>query len=297
MNTEQRGWTHTHRCALAGAPNRVFDALTDDRQLRQWFAEHVKVEPRSGGSFRFWGRHTYGTPREGDARQRFTRYEPGRALSFQWPFDGLDTEVSFSLQAGDPDGETEQTKLTLEHRFPEKPAGPYAEELVDDLWRLTLGNLDAHLRGGEGVVLPDFSDPSPEVRASIVIDAPVERVFAALMDPTALNKWIASAAEVEPRQGGRYSYGWTYKVGERDVSGGPTRIIDLVPNERLVTDWPDWRGDPSKPPTRVAWLLERVGSKTRVTIVHGEFPRVVDVSDYPFGWPAFLRQLKTVVET
>jgi hypothetical protein len=43
-------------------------------------------------------------------------------------------------------------------------------------------------------------------------------------------------------------------------------------------------------------LIEPFGSKTRVTVVHGEFPRTVDISDYPFGWRGFLNQLKTVVE-
>jgi hypothetical protein len=37
----------------------------------------------------------------------------------------------------------------------------HVEELVDDLWRLMLGNLDAHLRGGEGVVLLDYSPHVP----------------------------------------------------------------------------------------------------------------------------------------
>lgn len=28
-------------------------------------------------------------------------------------------------------------------------------------------------------------------------------------------------------------------MGERDVAGAPTKILELVDNERLVTDWPD----------------------------------------------------------
>jgi len=111
-----------------------------------------------------------------------------------------------------------------------------------------------------------------------------------------MSRLIASDAEVEPRIGGRYSYGWTYEYGGRSVAGGPTRILDLVPNERLVTDWPDWRGDPTRPTTRVAWLLEPLGRKTRVTVVHGDFARTADISDYPFGWPGFLSQLKAHLE-
>ena len=47
--------------------------------------------------------------------------------------------------------------------FPRRLAVPWSEELVDDLWRLTLGNLQAYLRGGDGIVLPDYTDPNPEI--------------------------------------------------------------------------------------------------------------------------------------
>lgn len=293
--TPAPAWTYRTTCTLPAAPSRVFVALTTPDELRRWFAEEIVVEARTDGTFAFWGRHTYGAPAAADRRQRITRIESDRALAFVWPFEGVDSEVSITLSPAEGDT-PDRTTLTLEHRFDTRPRGPDIEDLVDDLWRLSLGNLDAHLRGGDGIVLPDYTDPAPEIRLSIVIDAPRERVFKALVDPAALNAWIASAAVVEPRAGGRYSYGWTYRHGDRQVEGGPTRILDLVPNERLVTDWPDWRGDPARPRTRVAWLLESVGSKTRVTVVHGEFPRAVDISDYPFGWMSFLNRLKGVLE-
>jgi uncharacterized protein YndB with AHSA1/START domain len=132
---------------------------------------------------------------------------------------------------------------------------------------------------------------------SIVIEAPRERVYRALLDPAALNAWIASGAEVEPRAGGRYRYGWKYEVGGRRVEGGPTKILELVENERLVTDWTDWRGDEKRGVTRVSWALESLApNRTRVALVHDGFSRAADVGDYPFGWGGFLRRLKRHAE-
>lgn len=287
-------WTHEHQGELPGPPERVFRALTDPAELKRWFAESMEVEPREGGAYRFWGKRTYGAPGRGAAKQRITKLETDRKLAFTWDFEGAASEVSIELAPGkSKDG----TALTLRHVFPAQPSVPYSAELLDDLWKLTLGNLDAHLRGGEGIVLLDYSDPEPAIRLSIVIDASRERVFRALMEPEALNRWVASKAEVEPRVGGKYRYGWHYPYGSRDVEGGPTRILDLVPNERLVTDWLDWRGDDSRGSTRVAWILESVSeNQTRLTLIHGGFSRVADFSDYPFGWRQFAETLKSDVE-
>jgi uncharacterized protein YndB with AHSA1/START domain len=290
-------WTHESTFTLPAPPARVFEALTSAKDLSRWFAEHAEVSPeqlRAGGTLCFWGRHTYGAPAR-DAREAahaITLVEPGRAIGFRWRFEGADSDVSIALAPS----EESSTTLGLKHTFPAKPAVPWGEELVEDYWKLTMGNLDAHLRGGEGIVLPDYADPSPEIRISIVIDAPRERVFRALIEPEAMNRWIATAASVEPRIGGAYSYGWKYKHGGRDVEGGPTKILDLVENERLVTDWPEWRGQNERGSTRVAWMLESVGNKTRVTLVHGGFSRAADISDYPFGWGHFLSKLKEEAE-
>ena len=284
-------WSHEHKATLAATPESVFAALTTPVALRRWFADEVEIEPKEGGSFRFWGKHAYPGTGPEKARQRVTRWIPNEALGFTWPIDGAETTVEIMLTPKTDDtGAPPSTVLLLRHTSPT----PLEPDLISDLWKLGMGNLGAYLEGGDGIVLPDYTDPNPEIRLTIVIDAPRERVFRALVDPEAMTRWLgAPKPVVEPRAGGAYSYGWEYKVDGRDVVGGPTTILDYVENERLVTDWPDWRGDMSKPRTRVAWHLESIGEgKTKVTLVHGDFPRAVDMSDYPFGWGWFLSQLK-----
>lgn len=283
-------WTLEHTWTLAAPAATVFAALTEPAQLTQWFAEQADVHAAAGGHYTFWGRHTLNAPSAGDARQRITRFEPGRALGFAWPLYGVPTTVEIALA---PEGN--DTRLTLHHHVEGELPTRRQKELLSDHWKLAFGNLAAHLAGGSGIVLPDYTDPSPEVRLSILIDAPREAVFRALVEPEIVSRWFdAAAAVVEPRAGGRYSLGWKYQVDGVDVEGGPTRILEYMPPAKLVLDWPDWRGDKSVDGQRITFLLEPEGQGTRVTFVHSGFERTADMSDYPFGWVYFMGKLRDV---
>jgi uncharacterized protein YndB with AHSA1/START domain len=290
--------THEFAASLAARRERVFRALTDETELACWFAEHVEVTPQAGGEFRFWGRHTYGAPARSQAAQRIVRIEAPKLLVFSWPLEGHDSEVTLELtEEGGSAGNGAMTLLRGRHHFPEAPSVPRAMDLVDDLWRMTIANLRAHLAGGAGMSLPDFTDPVPRIRQTILIDAPRDQVFGALLDPKLMRAaFSAPDPVVEPHVGGRYRYGWKYEVRGRQVEGGPTRILELVEDTKLVTDWPDWRGDPAVPPQRVTWLLESIGERTRVILIHEPFERTTDLSDYPYGWTGFLAGLKSQVE-
>ena len=171
--------------------------------------------------------------------------------------------------------------------------GRRAKELVDDHWKFTLGNLVAHLAGGAGIVRPDYTDPAPTVRLTIIIAASPEAVFRALIEPEQINRWFGTtSAIVEPMVGGRYDLQWQYKVDGEEVHGGPTKILELVPDRKLVLDWPDWRGDTTVTGQSITWLLEPVVGGTEVTLIHAGFTRTADISDYPFGWVWFLDELK-----
>jgi uncharacterized protein YndB with AHSA1/START domain len=288
------GWTHEYAMPVPAPAARIFEALTTREELERWFAEQARVEPYVGGAFRFWGRHTLGTPTEADATGKVTAFEADERLGFEWTVCGTPGEVTITLT---PE-ETEfgrATNVAVRHELAGTLDQPRPEALIEDWWRFTLGNLTAHATGRGTVLRPDFADPSPELRLSMSVDAPPGAVFRALTDPDALREWMGAPAPlVEPRAGGRYELGWKYEVNGKEVSGGPTRILEIVPDERLVVDWPDWRGDSLVPVQSVTWLLEPEGAGTRVTVIHAGFTRTVDFSDYPFGWGHFMSEMARV---
>ncbi len=282
-------FSHEYVATVDASPERVFEALTSPPDLSKWFAENVAIEAAPNGTFRFSGRGAY-APVSG----RLTRFEPAKALAFQYPIEGVDGEATLTLE---PDAKAGATKLSVKHTLSAPPSIARGKELVDDLWRLAFSNLSCHLtKGGAGVLLVDFGDPKPEVRLSIYIEAPPESVFRGLVDPELLDRWVAKKAVVDLRVGGRYSFGWSHEEAGKTVDGGPTKILELVANEKLVVDWPDWRGDASVPAQRLTYLLVPEGSGTRVTLIHEGFVRPADVSDYSGGWLWFAGRLKETVE-
>lgn len=285
---------HTHEFSWQTNASRsaAFEALTSADALQQWFAERVHVELKAGGAFRFWGRHTLDGPSEDGATQTIVELVEAEKLSFNWRLLDRDSEVTWKLSDGDEGG----TTVAGTHTFSAMPEGERIKDLIDDLWKLHGGNFVQYLSGGDGMCLPDYDDPDPTIIQSILIDAPRSEVFQALITPEIMAKWLyAENAVVDAREGGAYSYGWGYEIDGEKVDGGPTKILEYVENEKLVTDWPDWRGDKSVPDQTVTWMLEDVDGRTRVTVIHSGFVRTVDFSDYPFGWGHFLAMLSDTV--
>lgn len=296
---------HEHRyelpIALPADRARVFEALTEKQALQTWFAEHAEVEPRQGGAYRFWGRHTLGNPSSADADQRITRFEPGVALGFSWRLLGRDSEVVLTLKDDDSDegsGEGPKTRLQVAHRLESLPEMRRASELIDDLWRVHTGSLLHFIMDQDTIFRPDYADPDPRIRCSIEIEAPPATVFRVLIEPDYIRQWFgAPSPVVDPRVGGDYGFGYSYELDGRKVEPPPCKIIAYEQDRRLAITWPDWRGDASVPDQKVTWELEDLGGRTRLVLIHDGFTRPVDVSDYPFGWGHFLDEIRKVVDT
>lgn len=74
------------------------------------------------------------------------------------------------------------------------------------------------------------------ITRSIVIDAPIEKVFAFMDNPTnMLEIWpsMQDIRNVEDHGGGIKSYDWTYKMAGMKFEGS-SKVVEYVPNQRLV---------------------------------------------------------------
>jgi uncharacterized membrane protein len=74
------------------------------------------------------------------------------------------------------------------------------------------------------------------VERSITINAPVEKVFSYIEDPTNELEWIPSLVEVEDvtGQGAEIHFRWAYKMAGIRLEGESTNT-EYIPNKRIAT--------------------------------------------------------------
>ena len=273
--------------------DRLFEALTEPRYARVWLALGVRIEPKIGGPYAFWGPSVPFCPSEREATQRVTEVGE-RSIAFRWRWRALDSLVR--LCAAPASGGAE---LRIVH----EGTGRLVERerasvwFVTDFWRLACGNLHQYLRTGEPAIMPDFTDPHSGVLLSVVIEAPASRVFESLTEPGVMDRWISMKARVEPCVGGVYAYGWVMDDGKgKSEEVGPQRIRRMERDRLLVTDW-HYSADGRV--SEVEWRLEPLGeSRTRLTLRHeGMRDEADNRAGYRGGWTSFLVELKIFLET
>ena len=141
--------------------------------------------------------------------------------------------------------------------------------------------------------------------ASRVVDAPAERVYAALVDPDALVRWLPPAGmtgsfeRFDPRPGGGYRMVLHY--GEADAARGKTdagtdvveaRFVELAPGERVVQAIDFVSEDPAFAGTMtMTWSLAPAAGGTRVEIRATGVPRGISAADHAVGLASSLANL------
>lgn len=260
------------RVRVDAGPDTVFRALTDSDELVEWFAESAQVdlaEPR----YEFWGRYT---PQGDRPRQALTGHEAGQVLRFTWSFDEGPSTVEISLT---PDGDG--TVVAVAHDS--AATDPVS---VKCFWYVTLANLAAFSESRQTMPPFDFSVPAQgDALVRTVIDAPVEEVYAALLDAEQVSRVAGAAATIEPQLGGQYSVAWE--------GYGPARIVELDQDKTLAYTWRNHGGAGE---SVVRWTLRGSRGATYLTLVHGDIADDALAERYRQGWPPYLVELKRLLE-
>jgi uncharacterized protein YndB with AHSA1/START domain len=145
-------------------------------------------------------------------------------------------------------------------------------------------------------------------KASRVVAAPPERVYAAFVDPAALLAWLPPGGmtgrfdRFDARPGGSYRLTLTYP----DAGAGKTtadsdvveaRFVDVVPNVRVVQAVDFVSDDPAFAGTMImTWAVAATETGTRVEIRADDVPDGISAEDHAAGLASSLANLAAYVE-
>ena len=146
---------------------------------------------------------------------------------------------------------------------------------------------------------------------SRVIAAPLDRVYAALVDPAALTAWLppdSMSGQFEwfdATPGGSYRLVLTY--ADASTSRGKTtaqsdvvdaRFVDIVPGTRVVQAVDFVSDDPAQAGTMtMTWEVTAVGPGTRVEFKADDVPAGISAKDHADGMNSSLANLAKHLET
>ena len=135
------------------------------------------------------------------------------------------------------------------------------------------------------------------VNISKTVNAPIERVFDAWLDPAMLTRFILPApgmpqpqVETDPREGGRFSI--IMQVGDEKIPHNGTYLTVERPR-RLACSW---ESPFSSDDSVVTLEFESIDAETtRVDLTHVKFPDAESRDNHAGGWNNILDQLNEVL--
>src|ERR1051326_563502 len=127
----------------------------------------------------------------------------------------------------------------------------------------------------------------PESSTSITIDAPPDVVFAHLVDPLRMVRWMGQWADLNPVPGGGFAV---------DVNGVPFRgnYLEVDPPRRVVVSWGMAGSDDLPPGTpRGEFTLKPKAKGTLLELLHTGLPES-RARTHGAGWAHYLARLQCV---
>ena len=135
------------------------------------------------------------------------------------------------------------------------------------------------------------------VNISKTVNAPIERVFDAWLDPAMLTRFILPApgmpqpqVETDPREGGRFSI--IMQVGDEKIPHNGTYLTVERPRRLAFS----WESPFSSDDSVVTLEFESIDAETtRVDLTHVKFPDAESRDNHAGGWNNILDQLNEVL--
>lgn len=132
-----------------------------------------------------------------------------------------------------------------------------------------------------------------------VVEAPPERVFRALTEPTWLQRWWGPAGfttpevELDLKVGGRYRFGMQPPEGELFHLAG--EFLDIEQPNRLVYTFRWEEPDPDDRETVVTLSLGLAGDSTEVSLSQGDFATEARLALHRNGWTDSFEKLRRLI--
>jgi uncharacterized protein YndB with AHSA1/START domain len=119
------------------------------------------------------------------------------------------------------------------------------------------------------------------------IAAAPETVFAYLVEPTKMVRWMGIRAELDPRAAGQFA------VDISNLARARGEYLEVVPPSRIVVSF-GWEDDPTVPPgsTTLEITLTPDADGTRVRLVHRGLQTPEQRAQHAHGWEHYLDRLR-----
>lgn len=269
-------------CIIKADHDSCRRAWFDEEKLRHWLVEVAAIR---GDDFILTSR----LPNV-SGRHRICKMDES-SLEFDWYVDGHLTQLNVAFE-NLPSG----TRIVVDHDFlgpiPAGVAFPGGEYYGDQVWTFALRQLKLFLETGERAMKLPWPDSLHRIDHEITIKASVKDVWNLLTVDSELKQLslCGDHPSVEPRVGGRYSFGWVQ--AESDQTDGPGVITEWEEPERLSHTWYGGRD------SVITWELDgQDGDKTRVRFTHsGLIFSFAETWSYKLGWADHLSEMKRYLE-
>jgi len=134
-------------------------------------------------------------------------------------------------------------------------------------------------------------------RASVHIDAPANKVWAALTDPEQIKQYMfGTEVHTDWKPGSPISFTGSYQGKSYEDRG---EIVECVPEDRLVhTYWSSMAGEPDEPANykTVSYILQGDGRGTRLTLTQDHNATIEAKHHSEQNWRKVLQGVKKAAE-